>query len=71
VDGTGTWPFPADVGIRDGRIAAELSQAEARQVRADAQKATEKNIKTASRAASKAVSFIPGVGGLVSTASSR
>ena len=44
----------------------QLSHPEARQARADAQKATEKNIKTASSAASKAVSFIPGVGGLVS-----
>jgi peptidase M48-like protein len=45
----------------------QLSHPEARQARADAQKATEKNIKTASSAASKAASFIPGVGGLVST----
>lgn len=44
----------------------QLSHPEARQARADAQKATEKNIKTANSAASKAVSFIPGVGGLVS-----
>ena len=44
----------------------QLSHPEARQARADARKATEKNIKTASSAASKAVSFIPGVGGLVS-----
>lgn len=44
----------------------QLSHPEARQVRADAQKATEKKVKTASSAASKAASFIPGVGGLVS-----
>jgi Zn-dependent protease with chaperone function len=44
----------------------QLSHPEARQARIDAQKATEKNIKTASSAASKAASFIPGVGGLVS-----
>jgi Zn-dependent protease with chaperone function len=44
----------------------QLSHPEARQARADARKATEKNIKTASGAASKAASFIPGVGGLVS-----
>jgi Zn-dependent protease with chaperone function len=44
----------------------QLSHPEARQARADAQKATEKNIKTASSAASKAAKFIPGVGGLVS-----
>jgi len=44
----------------------QLSHPEARQARMDEQKATEKNIKTASSAASKAVSFIPGVGGLVS-----
>jgi predicted Zn-dependent protease len=44
----------------------QLSHPEARQARADAQKATEKNVKTASSAASKAASLIPGVGGLVS-----
>ena len=44
----------------------QLSHPEARQARADAQKATEKNVKTASSGASKAASFIPGVGGLVS-----
>ena len=44
----------------------QLSHPDARQARADAQKQTEKKIKTASSAASKAVSFIPGVGGLVS-----
>jgi len=44
----------------------QLSHPEARQARMDEQKATEKNIKTASSGVSKAVSFIPGVGGLVS-----
>lgn len=44
----------------------QLGHPEARQARADAQKQTEKEVKTASRAASKAASFIPGVGGLVS-----
>ena len=44
----------------------QLSHPDARQARADAQKHTEKEVKTASRAASKAASFIPGVGGLVS-----
>jgi peptidase M48-like protein len=44
----------------------QLSHPEARQARMDEQKATEKNIKTASSGMSKAVSFIPGVGGLVS-----
>ena len=44
----------------------QLSHPDARQARADAQKQTEKEVKTASRAASKAASFIPGVGGLVS-----
>ena len=44
----------------------QLSHPDARQARADAQKQTEKEVKTASSAASKAASFIPGVGGLVS-----
>jgi peptidase M48-like protein len=44
----------------------QLSHPEARQARADAKKQTETNIKTASGGVSKAVSFIPGVGGLVS-----
>ena len=44
----------------------QLSHPDARQARADAQKRTEKEVKTASRAASTAASFIPGVGGLVS-----
>jgi peptidase M48-like protein len=44
----------------------QLSHPEARLVRVDAQKQTEKEVKTASRAASKAAGFIPGVGGLVS-----
>jgi predicted Zn-dependent protease len=44
----------------------QLSHPKARQARADAKKQTEKNIKTASSGGSKAVSFIPGVGGLVS-----
>ena len=44
----------------------QLSHPDARQARADAQKQTEKEVKTASRATSKAASFIPGVGGLVS-----
>lgn len=38
----------------------QLSHAEARQARADAKKQTEKQVKTASGAASKAASFIPG-----------
>ena len=44
----------------------QLSHPQARQARADAKKQTEKNIKPASSGVSKAVSFIPGVGGLVS-----
>ena len=44
----------------------QLSHPEARHARADAKKQTEKNIKTASSGVSKAVSFIPGVGGFVS-----
>ena len=44
----------------------QLSHPEARQARADAQKQTEKQVKTASGVASKAAGFIPGVGGLVS-----
>jgi hypothetical protein len=44
----------------------QLSHPDARLARADAKKQTEKEVKTASRAASKAASFIPGVGGLVS-----
>ena len=44
----------------------QLGHPDARQARADAQKQTEKKVKTASGAASKAASFIPGVGGLVS-----
>ena len=44
----------------------QLSHPDARQARADAKKQTEKEVKTASRAASTAAGFIPGVGGLVS-----
>jgi hypothetical protein len=44
----------------------QLGHADARQARADAQKQTQKDIKTATRAGSKAVSLIPGVGGLIS-----
>jgi len=44
----------------------QLSHPDARQARADAREQTEKEVKTASRAASTAASFIPGVGGLVS-----
>jgi hypothetical protein len=44
----------------------QLSHLEARQARAEAQKQTEKQVKTASGAAYKAASFISGVGGLVS-----
>ena len=43
----------------------QLSHPDARQARADAKKQTEKDVKTASRAASTAAGFIPGVGGLV------
>jgi hypothetical protein len=44
----------------------QLSHPDALQARADARKQTQKEVKTASGAASKAASFIPGVGGLVS-----
>jgi hypothetical protein len=44
----------------------QLSHPDARQARADAQKQTEKQVKTASSAASTAAGLIPGVGGLVS-----
>ncbi|HEX2501264.1 MAG TPA: M48 family metalloprotease [Methylomirabilota bacterium] len=44
----------------------QLGHPDARQARADAQKQTEQGVKSASRAASKAVSLIPGVGGLIS-----
>ncbi len=44
----------------------ELGHEEARVARAEERKKTEKGVKTASGAASKAVSFIPGVGGWVS-----
>jgi len=45
----------------------QLGHAEALQARADAQKQNEQGIKTASRAASKAVGFIPGIGGFISS----
>ena len=45
----------------------QLGHAEALQARADAKKETEQGIKTASRAASKAVGFIPGIGGFISS----
>jgi predicted Zn-dependent protease len=43
-----------------------LEHYDARQARADARKETQKTVKTASGAVSKAASFIPGVGGLIS-----
>jgi Peptidase family M48 len=45
----------------------ELGHADALQARVDARKQTEQGIKTASRAASKAVGFIPGIGGFISS----
>ena len=44
----------------------QLEHYDARQARADARKETQKNVKTASSAASKAASLIPGIGGLIS-----
>ncbi len=44
----------------------QLGHPDARQARAEAQKQTEKEVKTVSSAGSKAASLIPGVGGLVS-----
>jgi Zn-dependent protease with chaperone function len=44
----------------------QLGHPEARQARAEAQKQTQKEVKAVSSAGSKAVSLIPGVGGLVS-----
>jgi Zn-dependent protease with chaperone function len=45
----------------------QLGHADALQARVDAKKQTEQGIKTASRAASKAVGFIPGIGGFISS----
>jgi hypothetical protein len=45
----------------------QLGHAETLQARADAKKQTEQGVKTASRAASKAVGFIPGIGGFISS----
>ena len=45
----------------------QLGHADALQARADAKKKTEQGVKTASRAASKAVGFIPGIGGFISS----
>jgi hypothetical protein len=45
----------------------QLGHADALQARADAKKETEQGMKTASRAASKAVGFIPGIGGFISS----
>jgi hypothetical protein len=44
----------------------QLGHPEARQQREEERKRTEKNVKAVSSAGSKAVSFIPGVGGLIS-----
>jgi hypothetical protein len=44
----------------------QLGHLDARQARIEAQKQTQQGVKTVSRAGSKAVSFIPGVGGLIS-----
>jgi hypothetical protein len=44
----------------------QLGHTDALQARADAKKQTEQGVKTASRAASKAVGFIPGIGGFIS-----
>jgi hypothetical protein len=44
----------------------QLEHYDARQARADARKETQKNVKTATGAVSKAVSFIPGIGGFIS-----
>jgi hypothetical protein len=44
----------------------QLGHPEARQARAEAQKQTQKEVKAVSSAGSKAVSLIPGVGGLIS-----
>jgi hypothetical protein len=48
-------------------LAVQLGHADALQARADAKKKTEQEVKTASRAASKAVGFIPGIGGFISS----
>jgi hypothetical protein len=45
----------------------QLGHADALQARAEAKKQTEQGVKTASRAASKAVGFIPGIGGFISS----
>jgi hypothetical protein len=45
----------------------QLGHADTLQARADAKKQTEEGVKTASRAASKAVGFIPGIGGFISS----
>src|SRR5262245_63036029 len=44
----------------------QLGHADALQARVEAKKQTEQGVKTASRAASKAVGFIPGIGGFIS-----
>ena len=45
----------------------QLGHADALQARAETKKQTEQGVKTASRAASKAVGFIPGIGGFISS----
>ena len=44
----------------------QLGHADALQARVEAKRQTEQGVKTASRAASKAVGFIPGIGGFIS-----